>query len=50
MAIFSSNKLVISSIPNVNKDKSIGFAGDWTVGPTIEDAFVSGEKVVKNLL
>ena len=38
------------SIPNVNKDKSIGFAGDWTVGPTIEDAFVSGEKVVKNLL
>ena len=38
------------SIPNVNKDKSIGFAGDWTVGPTIEDAFVSGEKVIKNLL
>ena len=38
------------SIPTVNKDKSVGFAGDWTIGPTIEDAFVSGEKVVKNLL
>jgi len=38
------------SIPTVNKDKSVGFAGDWTVGPTIEDAFVSGEKVIKNLL
>ena len=37
-------------IPIVNKDKSVGFAGDWTVGPTIEDAFVSGEKVIKNLL
>jgi len=38
------------SIATVNKNKSFGVAGDWTIGPTVEDAFISGEKVIKCLL
>ena len=38
------------SIATVNKTKSFGVAGDWTIGPTVEDAFISGEKVIKCLL
>ena len=37
-------------VSTVDYDKSFGIAGDWTIGPTIEDAFVSGEKVIKCLL
>ena len=43
-------KSLAPSIATVNKNKSFGVAGDWTIGPTVEDAFISGEKVIKCLL
>ena len=31
----------------VNKEKNLGVAGDWTLGPTIEDTYNSGKLVVQ---
>ena len=45
---------VTKSLPSnasiVNKEKNLGVAGDWTLGPTIEDAYNSGKIVVQKIL
>ena len=45
---------VTKSLPSnasiVNKEKNLGVAGDWTLGPTIEDAYNSGKIVLQNIL
>ena len=43
-------KKLPSNASIVNKEKSLGVAGDWTLGPTIEDAFNSGKLVVQKIL
>ena len=43
-------KRLPSNASIVNKEKNLGVAGDWTLGPTIEDAYNSGKLVVQKIL
>ncbi len=43
-------KRLPSNASIVNKEKNLGVAGDWTLGPTIEDAYNSGKIVVQKIL
>ena len=43
-------KMLPSNASIVNKEKNLGVAGDWTLGPTIEDAYNSGKIVVQKIL
>ena len=42
-------KALSPDVTTISPKRNIGIAGDWTCGSTIEDAFMSGETIVRAL-
>ncbi len=43
-------KSLSKQCPIISRDQTVGVAGDWTLGHSLEDAFMSGKKIIQELI